>query len=102
MSDDPNRVSRALRSTPPDRDLTAVEPLVWRRLDEDAGWAFFGAALSPQASVAAARVSLGALMLMAGLLAGAVGAGWIGTELNELAVFSTDAPFGPSAMLSQP
>jgi monoamine oxidase len=96
-----DELARALREAPADRDLTAVEARVWRRLDDEAGWAFFGAALSPQASLAAARMSLGAIVLMAALIVGAAAATWGGSEPNELAVFSTDAPFAPTSLLAR-
>lgn len=90
-----------LRAAPADRDLSMVEPLVWRRLDDEAGWTFFGRALSPGTSLAATRASLGAIVLMAGVLTGVFAASLISAEFNELAVFSADAPFGPSNILSR-
>lgn len=80
MTHDLDRLARALRDAPPDRDLTTVEPLVWRRLDEEGGWAFFGPALPPARALAATRVSLSAIILIVGLLAGAAVAGQVGAE----------------------
>jgi hypothetical protein len=95
MSDDLDPVIRALRSAPPGRDLRTIEPLVWRRLDDEAGWAFFG--LSPAHAVAAARASLAAIALISGLAVGAAVGGRAAGPPAELAVFSADALFGPSA-----
>lgn len=97
-----DELAQALRDVPPDHDLSSLEAQVWRRLDEEAGWAFFGPSISPRASLAAARMSLGALMLMAGLGLGAALAGSVGAEMDELAVFSTQAPFAPSSLLPRP
>jgi hypothetical protein len=99
MSKDLDDLARALRDIPPDRDLEAIEPLVWRRLDDDAGWAFFG--LAPGPSLAAARLSFGALALMAGLAAGVALGGEAPGAADELAVFRAAAPFAPSTLLTR-
>ncbi len=101
MSDALNDLMAALRRLPPDRDLSAIEALVWRRLDQEAPWPILGGRLSPGASLAAARMSLGALALLAGLLAGAAVAGQASPAIDELAVFSTEAPFGLASLLSR-
>ncbi len=100
MIKDLDTLARALRDAPLDRDLSAIEPLVWRRLADEGAWAFFGPTLAPGTALAAARMSLSAIVLITALLAGAAVAGRIGAAPSELAVFSADAPFAPSSLLS--
>lgn len=93
MTDRLEALTARLKATPPDRDLSALEPLVWRRIDEVAAGPVIGS-LSPGASLAAARLSLGAIALLAGLLAGMAVATQTASGPRELAVFSADSPFG--------
>ncbi len=101
MSEPLDDLVSKLRRLPPDRDLSALEPLVWRRLAEDSAEPFLGGRFSPGSSLAAARMSLSALALLGGLLAGMAVAGQANPAASELAVFSTEAPFGFSTLLSR-
>jgi len=93
-------VARQLRNLPLERDLSAIEPRVWRRLDEELGWSFFGVSLSPNAALATVRTSLSAAALVAGLIAGASVSTHSHTELDAFAVFSSQAPFALSTVFS--
>jgi len=93
-------LARQLRDIPPERDLSAIELRVWRRLDEELGWNFFGVSLSANAALATVRTSLSATALVAGLIAGATVSAQAHTEPNEFAVFSAQAPFALSTVLS--
>lgn len=100
MDDGLDALARELRLRRPDRDLSALERLVWRRLDGRARQVWLGGVLSRRASLAATQLSMSAIALVGGVLAGMAVAGQAGPMLNELSVFSTEAPFGLSSLLS--
>lgn len=94
-------MTKSLREQPADRELANIEAEVWRRIEADRDWAFFGRRWSSARAVGMTQLAFASAVMTLSVALTSAGIDARRQHDDELAVFSTEAPLAPYALLDR-